>query len=105
MVPVPASSAAAARPGTTGQGDWRPFMESPSGSSDWGARASSWSSPRIGADGGRPRPQTRAPALLDRAQDAAGVEADGVRTEDGGAPRLAGGRHRVGGEAEVVVVG
>src|SRR5438105_15075852 len=43
--------------------------------------------------------------LLDRAQGPAGVEADRVRAEDGRPPRLAGGRHRVGGEPEVMVVG
>src|SRR6185503_21385101 len=42
--------------------------------------------------------------LFDGADDAAGVEPDRVGAEDGRPPRLPRGRHRVGGQAEVVVV-
>src|SRR6185503_12854838 len=42
--------------------------------------------------------------LFDGADDAAGVEPDRVGTEDGRPPGLSRRRHRVGGQAEVVVV-
>src|SRR5258706_12656510 len=50
------------------------------------------------------RARRRRGGLLDRAEDPAGVETDRIGAKDRRPPRLSGGRHRVGGEAEAMIV-